>query len=128
MIKNLAIALSAVACCTSIFAQSATGQTSEDASTRANRIAYESALKCFVAEGSVAGREKDAGDKVQQAAYEGRARQSFDIANALGGKLGYSGSHISQDFGLAQTEELPKLVSDPQHLKRVLATCEALGL
>jgi hypothetical protein len=100
----------------------------DDTATRANRVAYESALKCFVAEGSIAGREKDAGDTAQQTAYEARARQSFDIANALGGKLGYSGSRISQDFGLAQTEELPKLVSDPQHLKRVMATCEALGL
>lgn len=107
---------------------SAAGNSTDDAVARANRMAYESAMKCFVVNGLLAGRSRDAGDKAQRAAYETSARQSFDIAEKLGQTLGYSDNRVNQDFALAQTEELPKLVADGMHLQRMIATCKALGL
>jgi hypothetical protein len=107
---------------------SAAANSTDDAVGRANRMAYDSAMRCFVANGLIAGRARDRGDKQLQAAYEAKARASFDIAVNLGQVLGYTGSRVNQDFGLAQSEELPKLVGDEAHLERVKANCKALGL
>jgi len=126
--KSLRCLAAALTACTCLGAATALADSTDDAVRKANGIAYRSAIKCFVAEGSIAGRKKDAGDTAQQAKYEAMARQSFDIAKALGGKLGYSGNRISQDFGLTQTEELPQLVGDSAHLNRVMSMCAALGL
>jgi hypothetical protein len=94
----------------------------------ADRPAYEFAMKCFVANGVARGNNRDVGQTAQANAYEARARGSFDVASKLGNKLGYSGDHINQDFGMAQTEELPKMVKDRGYLNHTTATCEAAGL
>jgi hypothetical protein len=116
----------AVLLCTSIAAS--TGASADDAVTRANRGAYDWAVKCFVANGSARGTSNDAGDTAKAAAFERRARASFDTASALADKLGYSGSRLDQDLGLAQAQELPKFVRDITYLRNTLATCKGLGL
>ena len=116
------IAMLAVSIC---FASSVSA---EDAVTIANRGAYDWALKCFVANGSAAGTSKDGGDAAKAAAFEDRARASFDTASALADKLGYSGSRFNQDLNLAQTHELPKIVKDIAYLRSTLATCKSLTM
>jgi hypothetical protein len=100
----------------------------EDAVVRANRNAYALAVKCFVADGTARGNNHDAGDEASASAFEKRARQAFDIASALADKLGYSGGRFNQDLGLAQTQELPKLVSNHVYFQETVATCKSVGL
>lgn len=91
-------------------------------------MAYDVAIKCFIANGILSGDREDAGDKSGAASYEAKARQSFDVAGKLGAALNYSGSRINQDFGLAQAHELPRLVRDAGYLRRVSAMCRSAGL
>lgn len=95
---------------------------------RASRGAYALAIKCFVADGTARGNNRDAGDETSATAFEKRARHAFDIAGALADKLGYSGSRFNEDLGLAQTEELPKLVADHAYFQKTVATCKSAGL
>ncbi|MEJ0044539.1 MAG: hypothetical protein WDM81_20985 [Rhizomicrobium sp.] len=91
-------------------------------------MAYDLAMKCFVASGVARGDNLDAGDKAAAAIFEAGARRSFDTAVKLGGVLGYSGSQQNEDFGMAQTRELSKFVQDKAYLRTTLATCRAAGL
>lgn len=100
----------------------------DDAMQRANRIAYDLAMRCFVAYGTVRGAEQDAEHGARASGYEVHARQSFDVAVKLGDTLGYSGGRQNQDFGMTQARELPKFVKDAAYLKRTLATCGSAGL
>jgi hypothetical protein len=100
----------------------------DDAMTRANRMAYDIAMKCFVANGVARGNSRDAGDTAQAAVYEAKARRSFNAASNLGDALKYSDKRVNQDFGLAQTQELPKMVRDGAYLRQTLAICETGGL
>jgi hypothetical protein len=100
----------------------------DDATTQADRSAYDWAVKCFVANGSARGTSNDAGDTAKAAAFERRARSSFDTASALADKLGYTGSRFNQDLGLAQAQELPKFVKDVAYLRSTEATCKSLGM
>lgn len=90
-------------------------------------MAYSLALKCFIAYGSARSDAKDLGRISEAQAYETKARSSFDVGNKLGTVLHYSGTRVNQDFGLAQADELPKMVKDKAYLKKTLAYCEAAG-
>jgi hypothetical protein len=103
-------------------------QPAEDAITRGNRLAYEASMKCYVANGVARSDAQDKGKADLTALYEAKARQSFDIAVKLGGVLGYPGSHINEDFGLAETRELPKMVADVAYFRAAASTCKAMGL
>ncbi|MDP1735992.1 MAG: hypothetical protein Q8L23_00975 [Caulobacter sp.] len=116
----------AVAC--ALCAGPAAAQSGADATARANRMAYDAAMKCFVANGHAIGLRERAGDTVKAAYYETRARLSFDTAMKLGAVLRLSGSRIDQDFRLAQTRELPPMVTDETYFLDAVATCKALGL
>ncbi len=100
----------------------------DDPVTRANRMAYDLAIKCFVANGVARGDNLDAGDQAAASVFEAGARKSFDTAGKLGDTLGYSGSQQNEDFGMAQTRELAKFVQDKSYLRKTLATCKAVGL
>lgn len=100
----------------------------QDAVSTANRNAYDLAMKCFVAYGTARGNEQDAGNASEASGYESHARQSFDIAVALGDKLGFTGGRQNEDFGMAQSRELPKFVQDRAYLKSTLTTCKSAGL
>jgi len=100
----------------------------EDATTRANRSAYQAALKCFVANGIAVGDARDARNAERANASDTMARKSFDTAKKLGSLLGYSGDRMQQDFSLAQTYELPRMMKDLSYYRDAAATCKALGL
>lgn len=93
-----------------------------------NQTAYAAAIKCFIANSVAKGNSHDAGYTAEAAAYETKARESFDIAVTLGKTLGYSGGRINQDMGMAQGQELPKLVQNKAYFRQAVATCKALGL
>lgn len=107
---------------------SLSGSEATASSPDTNRSAYTFAMKCFVANGIARGNSRDAGNAAQANDYEARARESFDVASKLGETLGYSGSRVSQDFGMAQTEEMPKMVRDKPYLSGSLAACKSAGL
>ncbi len=124
-IKARWLSAAALAACACLTVSQACAQ---DAVTRANQGAYEWALKCFVANGSAAGTSKDGGDAAKAAAFEARARTSFDTASALADKLGYSGTRFNEDLGMTQTRELPRIVRDITYLRSTLATCKSLTM
>ncbi len=95
---------------------------------RGNRLAYDASIKCFVLIGMLVGDAKDDGKADLAATYDQKARRSFDFALQLGEKLGLTGTHVTEDFGLAQTRELPKLVKDKSYFQSSATTCKALGL
>jgi hypothetical protein len=99
-----------------------------DSATQADRSAYQAAMKCFVVVGMLVGDAKDNGKPELSADYDTKARRSFDFAVQLGHKIGLSGEEISEDFGLAQSRELPKLVANKSYFRSEAATCKALGL
>ena len=114
--------------CACVCADVGTAVAQDDAVTRANRMAYDSAIKCFIANGIVAGDWRRDGDKAKQAVFEAKARESFDIATKAGDVLGYSGTRINQDFGLAQSEDMPRMMTDNAYFKSTVAMCKSLGL
>jgi hypothetical protein len=111
-----------------VFGTGYTAFAQDDATTRANRSAYQAAMKCFVADGVAIGDARDSGDPSKVDAFDAKARKSFDIAKKLGVLLGYSGDRMEQDFGLAQTYELPRMLKDIAYYRSAAATCKALGL
>ncbi|MEJ0027701.1 MAG: hypothetical protein WDN01_16880 [Rhizomicrobium sp.] len=113
------------ACAFALCAGTAAAQ--DDAVTRANRMAYELAMKCYVANGVARGDNLDAGNAAYAKIFEADARKAFDIAVKLGNALGYSGSRQNQDFGMAEAQELARFVKDKAYLKQTLATCKAAG-
>ena len=100
----------------------------QNATASANRIAYESALKCFVANGRADGVRRQAGNHTAADAYERGARTSFDAAVRMGQLLGYSNQRVNEDFGIVQARELPRMVADSAYFREVIGTCRALGL
>jgi len=100
----------------------------DNAAARANRIAYDSAIKCAVAN-SLAGDDRhDAGDDAGATAYKAKSRRSFDLTYALGDKLGYSEKQIAHDLDFAQLSEMPKMMRDKSYFLKTAATCKALKL
>jgi hypothetical protein len=118
----------ALVVCVCLCADAAVADSADDAVARANRMAYETAIKCFIVDGIATGDQRDAGDKAKASAFESKARESFDTATKLGDALGYSGSRVNQDFGLAQAYELPKMIKDSGYYRKAAAVCKALGL
>jgi len=98
------------------------------AGTASDKTAYDAAMQCFIANGVEKGNRRDVGDAKGAAAFEAKAREDFDIAVTLGKTLGFSGNRINQDFGMAQADQLPKLVKDRAYFERTAATCRQLGL
>jgi hypothetical protein len=120
--RVLAAALAACACL------GVGSANADNLTTQANRLAYDLAVKCFVANGVARGNSRAAHDEASAAKFEKRARQSFDVAGALGDKLGYSGNRQTADFEMAQSEFLPKFVTNPADLRQIEKTCESVGL
>ena len=111
----------------SVHAQAPKAKTA-DAVRQSDLAAYEATMKCFVANGVLAGTRRDVKDAAGVASAEANARRAFDLAVQFGHKLGYSENRINADFGLAQGRDLPKLVNDPAYVRETAATCRALGL
>ncbi len=126
MTRWLSAAVLALSAC--FGASAATADSAEDAAARANRSAYEIAMKCFVVNGMASGDYQKKHDTEMTALYDNKAHASFNVALKLGYALGYSNDRVSADFDLAQTRELPRLVSDLDYYKSAVASCKAVGL
>jgi hypothetical protein len=100
----------------------------DDAAQRANRMAYEASMKCFVADGVARSDAMDRGQQALAASFDSKAREAFADAVKLGAVLGFDNAHINQDFGLAQSRELPKMMADSAYFRGAVGTCKALGL
>ena len=122
---HLAAALMASAC---LCVGTAAADSTDDAVARATRMAYDSALKCFVADGYASDERRKAGDGEKSAAYRAKARVSFDLAYTAGGKIGLSDDQIGRDFDFALKTELPRFKGDTRYLLDTASTCKALGL
>lgn len=99
-----------------------------DPEMRATRMAYESALKCFVADGYASDERRKAGDSEKSSAYRAKARVSFDLAYSAGEKIGIADNKIGRDIDFALKTELPRFVQDQRYLLDTASTCKALGL
>ena len=93
-----------------------------------NRLAYDAAIKCFVANGYAMGVRQRAGDPDTAAIYKAKAHLSFDTALKLGGMLGLSNDHITEDLSSVQAQELPPMTKDEAYFENAAATCRAIGL
>lgn len=91
-------------------------------------MAYDAAMKCFVADGIVSGDYDKAGNAAKASEFEAKARTSFDAALKLGQTLGYSNEHIHEDFGLVQARELARMMTDGTYFRNAATTCKALGM
>src|ERR1700741_1780461 len=88
----------------------------EDAMTRANRMAYQSVMKCFVASGYASDERRRAGDPAKADSYRAQARNSFDLAYTVGEKLGLSDKQVGRDLNFYQDTELPKFIGDKPYV------------
>lgn len=122
------LSAAALALCSCLCADMAVADSTDDAVARANSMAYESAMKCFVVNGIASGDYQDRHDTHMTGVYEAKARASFDAVLKMGHILGYSNERVSQDFDLAQTRELPRMLKDSAYYRSTAATCKALGL
>lgn len=104
------------------------GQTNDSPTQRANKMAYDAAMKCFVANGHASGLQNEAGHPKQAERYTAGARTSFDAAQRLGKSLGYSSQRISDDIQTAQTRELLVMMRNDTYFREAVATCRALKL
>jgi hypothetical protein len=118
----------ALATAVAILLAPAVARAQDDAVTRANRMAYEASMKCFVANGRAMGLRKRAGDVAMTRYYEDKSRQSFDTAVKLGLSLDRDRDQIEQDFSIVQVRELPEIIRNDGYFRDAIATCKALGL
>ncbi len=100
----------------------------DDAQARANRIAYDAARKCAVADILAADDRHDVGDAAKEEAYRAKSRVAFDAAYALGAKLGLTDKQIGRDMDFAQASELPHMLRDKAYFMQAAAMCKALSL
>lgn len=109
-------------------AGSAFAQTASGSNASAYRMAYQSAMKCFVANGVIAGDQRREGDTVKAAIYEQKAKEAFELAFRAGRMVGLSDARIRTDIDQAQTRELPLMMRDDAYFRRAAGECRALGL
>jgi hypothetical protein len=100
--------------------------------TRETRPAYEatynSAIRCFVANGHARSLRERAGDPAGVARYDNQARRAHELAGRAGNALAYSASQIEQDFNYAIDNELPRMANDNAYFVQTVAGCRALEL
>jgi len=100
----------------------------DSATAHGNRVAYEWALKCFVANGRAEGMRTRAGDTAKAEYYKSKGHQSFDAAIKLGAILHLSGDQIDEDINATENRELPPMVTDQHYMLDVVANCKGFGL
>lgn len=90
--------------------------------------AYETAIRCFVANGHARGERREVGDAAGAARYDAQSRQAFDTATRLGRTLRYSNERVNGDLGRIMDLELPQMVESSVYFRQVVTTCRAYGL
>ncbi|WP_191554150.1 hypothetical protein [Brevundimonas aurantiaca] len=127
MMRGRPIAAAFVAACalsTTVAAQTPTTASPPNPA----HAAYETAIRCFVANGHARGERRTAGDATGAARYDAQSRQAFDAAVKLGQTLHYSNERVNGDLGRLMDRELPQMVRDPAYFRQVVASCRAYGL
>lgn len=109
-------------------ATAADAQEAGDPTTKANRMAYEASMKCFVVDTRLSALRRRAGDEAKSTYYDDRSKAAFDAAVALGQKIGRRKDEIERDFNIVQVRELPELLRDDGYMRSAIAACKALGL
>jgi hypothetical protein len=120
---GVAVTLAALLC-----ANASAASSTDDAVTRANHMAYDAAIKCFVADAYASDERRKAGDAAKSAAYHTMSRVSFDVAFTAGTKIGFDDDKVNRDLEFAQETELPRFIRDQKYLLDTAATCKAMGL
>jgi hypothetical protein len=128
MARHKWASVSIAAIVVSTIAGGATAQDDPNAATRANQMAYEASMKCFVVDTRLSALRKRAGDDAKSTYYDDRSKAAFDTAVALGQKIGLEKDEIERDFNVVQVRELPELLRDDGYMRSAIATCKALGL
>jgi hypothetical protein len=113
-----------------VFAISASNAGAEESAAvgRANRMAYEASMKCFVANGHARGLRTRAGDPAKAAMYERKAHDAFDMAHLAGQALGLSEDEVNADIKAVQDETLPRMVGNESYFHDAVAACKAADL
>ena len=114
--------------CASVILFGIPASASDDAAAHAIRLAYDTAIKCFVAGGLASDNRHDAGDETGASAYRAKARQSFNVAYTAGAKLGMTDRQVARDLDFAQDTELTRMLRDNSYFTSTAATCKAVGL
>lgn len=94
----------------------------------ADRSAYDSAIKCLVANSRAKSMRLRAGDEPGAARYDTQARQTFDVVVRLGHGMGLSNERINGDLDTMMDRELPLMVQDDAYFRQTVANCRAMGL
>ncbi len=100
----------------------------DDAAAHTNRLAYDTAIRCFVADAYASDERRKVGDEVKADSYKAKSRESFDLAYTAGDKIGLTDKQVGRDLDFAQQTELPRLIRDQHYLLDTASTCKALGL
>jgi hypothetical protein len=94
----------------------------------ANRKAYDLTIRCFVA-GAVANSDKRFNPGgANKAALDAGGKRAFDAAYIMGGKLGLSKQHISDDFDAYGRVYQRAFLKDDASFLRMRSDCIKLGL
>jgi hypothetical protein len=94
----------------------------------ANRKAYDFTIRCFVA-GAVASSDKRFNPNgANKAALDASGKRAFDAAYIMGGKLGLSKQHISDDFDAYGRVYQRVFLKDDSSFLRTRSDCIKLGL
>lgn len=99
------------------------------ADPRGNQLAYNYAMRCFVAGGILAGDMRRRGDQPDRIAATSRyGKKAFDLAYQVGGVLGFSKKQISADLDSFQRTEARRLVLESGYMDATWADCAKLDL
>jgi hypothetical protein len=94
----------------------------------ANRKAYDLTIRCFVA-GAVANSDKRFNlGGANKAALDAGGKRAFDAVYIMGGKLGLSKQHISDDFDAYGRVYQRAFLKDDASFLRTRSDCIKLGL
>ncbi|WP_150131397.1 hypothetical protein [Caulobacter mirabilis] len=94
----------------------------------ANQLAYNSAIKCLVANSRAKSMRLRVGDETGAARYDTQARKTFDVAVRLGRGIGLSNERINGDLDAMMDRELPLMVQDNAYFRQTVADCRTMGL
>jgi hypothetical protein len=111
-----------------IFGAAATAQDDATSGDQNMRRAYDTALRCFVANGNIYSEFKKAGDVANARLFDAKAKRAFDVAKGDAIFLHLDSAQVTADVQQAMDTELPKLVRDGGYLTTVAKDCKREGL
>lgn len=99
------------------------------ADQRGNELAYNYAMRCFVASGIHTGEIRHHGAGSERVAEsDAYTRKAFDLAYKVGGGLGFSKKRISADMDSFQRSETRRILLESDYMSSTWADCAKIGL